>query len=148
MKNIKLVPVNEDNFDAVIKLDVSKEQTKYVANNTYSLAQAYIFKDEARPMAIMADAIAVGFIMVKQTKTKHGNLLYIWRLMVDTKHQGKGYGKQALKLIIKHAEDDKKDGVILSFVPGNAKAQGLYKSLGIIETGEKDADELIAVLKF
>ncbi len=146
--DISLVAINEDNYSAVLKLKVKESQNKYVANNTYSLAQAYVQRDLAHPMAIMANDVVVGFAMYINAEPKYGNLLDLWRFMIDESHQGKGYGKKALEKIIEIAKDEGKDGVILSFVPGNEKAQGLYRSLGIVETGEIDDGEMIAKLLF
>ena len=41
----------------------------------------------------------------------------------------------------------KADFCWLSYEPENAVAKSLYASFGFIETGEKDGEELIAVLK-
>ncbi len=43
-KNVRLVKVDTKNFDALIDLEVNEEQKNYVANNIYSLAEAYATK--------------------------------------------------------------------------------------------------------
>ena len=66
-KNVRLVKVDTKNFDALIDLEVNEEQKNYVANNIYSLAEAYATKAEGRfalPLGIYDGETPVGFLMV------------------------------------------------------------------------------------
>lgn len=70
--------------------------------------------------------------------------------MIDKKYQNRGYGKQAVELALKFIRIfpcGKADCCWLSYEPENAAAESLYASFGFIETGEKDGEEQIAVLK-
>jgi len=66
---ITLRPVNQDNFNEVIKLSVTKEQEGFIASNMYSLAQAYANQLEDDPadhlitFAIYCNNEMVGFAM-------------------------------------------------------------------------------------
>lgn len=71
-------------------------------------------------------------------------------LMMDEKYQNNGYGPEALKLaldFINTYPSDRTKYCWLSYEPENEVARRLYHSFGFEETGEKDCDELIAVLK-
>ena len=70
--------------------------------------------------------------------------------MIDQKYQNKGYGKMAIAKAIEFVKAFPA-GVAeycwLSYEPENEVAANLYKSFGFIETGDKDGEELIAILK-
>ena len=53
---IKLEEITADNFEDVLKLKVSKNQENFVSTTAYSLAQAYVYQENAYPFAIYADA--------------------------------------------------------------------------------------------
>jgi hypothetical protein len=56
----------------------------------------------------------------------------------------KGYGRDALKQVIQMAKDnDKIDYLYLDYVPENVVAKHLYLSLGFVDHGEMDDDEII-----
>lgn len=85
----------------------------------------------------------------KEAQKFYGNY-NLWRLMIDKKYQNRGYGKQAVELALKFIRTfpcGKADYCWLSYEPENAAAKSLYASFGFIETGEKDGEEQIAVLK-
>ena len=74
----------------------------------------------------------------------------LWRLMIDKTYQGKGYGKEAVKLALEYINTfpcGAADYCWLSYGPENDVARNLYSSFGFIETGEMDGEEVIAVLK-
>lgn len=74
----------------------------------------------------------------------------LWRLMIDKNYQSRGYGKQAAELALRFIRTfpcGKADFCWLSYAPENTVAKSLYASLGFIETGDKDGEEQIAVLK-
>ena len=59
----------------------------------------------------------------------------LWKLMIDKRHQNKGYGRKALELGIQFIKDkfDAKE-VYTGVVPGNDVAKNLYKSIGFKDT--------------
>ena len=71
------------------------------------------------------------------------------RLMIDAKFQGRGYGKEALNLALEFIRTfpcGKAEFCWLSYEPENKAARNLYRTFGFVETGEKDGEEVIAVL--
>ncbi len=71
--------------------------------------------------------------------------------MIDKRYQGKGYGKEALRLaldFIKTWPCGKADLCWISYERDNIIAKNLYASFGFKETGEMCDDEIVAVLKF
>ncbi|MEO0588675.1 MAG: GNAT family N-acetyltransferase, partial [Planctomycetota bacterium] len=103
---VTLRPVTPDNVYAVVCLKVGPDQQGTVATNSNSLAEAYVYGDRAWPRAIYAGDTPVGFLMLDLVGPDHpeaedGRASYfLWRLMVDAEHQGRGYGTAALRLVV------------------------------------------------
>ena len=64
---------------------------------------------------------------------------FVWRFMIDQHHQGVGYGRAAMELIIEHVRTlpDARE-LYISHLRGNAGAAGLYTSMGFTYTGDED----------
>lgn len=129
---------------AICNLNVSEEQRNFVAQNAVSIAQAY-FAKAAWFRAIYADETPVGFVMLAEVPKRGQH--YLWRFMIDAKYQGKGYGRRALDLVIRHAKrDPKAKALYLSVVRGKGSAEGLYKKRGFEFTGKMEGIEHVMKL--
>ena len=74
----------------------------------------------------------------------------IWRLMIDKKFQGKGFGKKAMNLALEFVNTfpcGTAKYCWLSYESDNDIARQLYQSVGFVETDEKDGEEIVAILK-
>jgi len=137
---IRLVEINEDNFRAVIDMRLPPEP-KFVAPNVVSLAQAWLYHDHARPFAICNDDMLVGFLMLYWNEEERQ--VGLWRLMIATEHQGKGYGTQAVQRAVEMARNSRLfDSIHLDYAPGNDIARHVYSKLGFAETGGMDEGEI------
>ena len=132
------------NFHDVLKLKLNEQDTKMVAPNMYSLAEAYA-DQVSICRGIYSDDTLVGFIMYDfNEKEKRG---YISRLMVDDQYQKNGYGKAGLKLALDHLKTLKGIKEIqISYHPDNIKARTLYLDLGFIENGEIVDGETVSIM--
>jgi diamine N-acetyltransferase len=140
--NIDFRAVDEDNFDECLALSVRDDQ-RFVASNIKSLAQAWLNK-EAIPRAIYAENAMVGFIMY--LVDRGSGELYLWRFMIDQRHQGKGYGNAALGLLERIARAE--PGIVrmkLSTAPDNANGIRIYTKFGFVDTGILDDGEEVFV---
>jgi diamine N-acetyltransferase len=129
---------------AICNLGVSEQQKGFVAPNAVSIAQAY-FAKTAWFRAIYAEETPVGFVMLAEVpkQGKH----YLWRFMIDAKYQGKGYGRRALDLVIKHVKKNPKaKALYLSVVRAKGGPEGLYKNFGFEFTGKMDGTEYVMKL--
>ncbi len=158
---LRLERINGKNVWDILKLKVSEEQQSFVAGNDTSIIEAYTSitgNGQVFPFGIYEGTVPVGFLMIGFGADDFWDdapaIAYdsydLRRLMIDAKHQGKGYGKEALKLaleFIRTSPCGRADYCWLSYEPENEAAQNLYRSFGFVETGEKDGEELIAVLK-
>ncbi|MCL2198353.1 MAG: GNAT family N-acetyltransferase [Defluviitaleaceae bacterium] len=146
---ISLREITEENFYECIGMKVSEGQKSFVADNTYSLAEAWLYPKNARPFSIYYDETMVGFLMLDVNFHWHGdkNTCYLWRLMIDENHQGKGYGKAATKLAVQYLKENiNPEKIKTSFVPSNEVAEKIYKNLGFVPTGEVDDGEIVMEL--
>ena len=94
---INLRDITKKNLFSIIDLNVKEDQKNQVAANSVSIAQAHYSKS-AWLKGIFNNDIAVGFVMLDLIIEE--NKCFLWRFMIDEKHQGKGYGKLALNLVI------------------------------------------------
>jgi diamine N-acetyltransferase len=139
--SVSLREITPENFKECIELKVAEGQKTFVAPNLMSIAQAKIYPT-VNPCAVYAGDEMVGFAMYGlDTDDKR---YYLVRLMIDEKHQGKGYGKAAALEVIermKQIEDCRE--IYLSFVPENASAERLYSNIGFEKTGEISEGEIV-----
>ena len=132
--NVSLREITPQNFRECIDLKVADEQEKFVAANVVSIAQAKVYPT-ANPLAVYHEDEMVGFVMYGFDVDE--NHYYLGRLMIDKKHQGKGYGKAATLAVIeklKQTRDCRE--IYLSFVEENAGAEKLYTDVGFQRTGK------------
>lgn len=144
---VELREINAGNFDDVIELTVFDEQKDFVASNMYSLAESKV-KPECVPLAIYSDDDLVGFVMYN-TDAYDNHEYWIWRLMIDRKHQKKGYGKAAMQLVLaKMMSDDDRSKIYISFEPENTGAKALYEQLGFSPDGRVIEGEIVYCLQY
>ena len=126
---------------SILELRVTREQRRFVASNAVSIAQAH-FSPKAWFRAIHAGETPVGFLMMS-VEPEEGEY-YLWRFMIDARHQGKGYGRRAMELLIEHVKGQPKaKELTLSHVPGDGSPEGFYRKLGFEHTGEEEGEELV-----
>jgi N-acetyltransferase len=144
--------VNAENLLPVLRLNAGAVGERMVASNGVSLAQA-AYSNNAVPRAVFAGEVAVGFLMLydptldpalaakDEAKT---DAVDVWRLMIDFKQQGRGYGEKTMREAWRYALTRPGiNRVRLSYVPLEGNPSMFYKQLGYVETGEKDDDEIV-----
>lgn len=148
--NISLRDITQANWMECISLTTNKTgiptlYEEFVTSNALSIALSKI-QNEWIIKAIYNNEQMIGFTMYGFGEV---NKFYeILRLMIDYKHQGKGYGKIALKKIINELaslEDCKE--IFLSFDPENNIGRHLYEKLNFKDTGRMIDGELLYVLQ-
>jgi histidinol dehydrogenase len=149
---VTLRDINADNCDTIGKLKVAGTQSSYIANNWASLAQVNYKGAAGSAYAIYADETPVGLTLlwdyrIDPDEEDRADQLYIWRIMIDEAQQNRGYGKQAIALIIAKARQLGVAQVALSHHPGNLGAGEFYKKLGFVYTGQLNGDEVEMVIK-
>ncbi len=158
---LHLEKVNGSNVKGILDLKVKDSQSKYVADNSMSLIEAYIAitsGGHAFPFGIYEDNKAVGFLMIgfgidddwkDAPEIAMGNYC-LWRLMIDEKYQNMGYGRKAAQLALEFIHTfpcGKAPYCWVSYAIENKVAHNLYHSFGFEENGDIDGTEMIAVRK-
>lgn len=136
---VTLRRINAKTVRAICTLSVSDIQKNFVAPNAISIAQAH-FSKNAWFRAVYADETPVGFVMLYQSPKR--SIYYLWRFMIDTKCQGRGYGRKALELIINHVKKmPHAKSLTLSVVRTEGGAEEFYKKFGFGFTGKIEYGE-------
>jgi len=133
-----LRPVTSENWNAVARLAVGEEQSNFVAPNSYSLAQA-AYEPGLTPVAIYDVETLVGFALYTHEPWQ-GNFGIV-RMMIDRRHQRKGYGRQAILAL----NDTLRrlpgcESIILSVIKENAAGLRFYQNLGFVIYEEGDVE--------
>ncbi|OGC95381.1 MAG: hypothetical protein A2W25_10405 [candidate division Zixibacteria bacterium RBG_16_53_22] len=144
---ITLRVITMGNFRECLALKLEPGQKNFVASNLYSLAEAKA-DGISVPPAVYSGETMVGFVMYwYDEENKYG---HIERLMMDRRHQRKGYGRAAMVEVIERLKENPGIREIeVSFEHDNVGADRLYASLGFERTGQTtdDGDETITKLK-
>jgi diamine N-acetyltransferase len=74
-------------------------------------------------------------------RPQRNDAAYVWRLLVDGAHQGRGYGRAALSHACDVAESWGYNALSLSVADEPHSNLGFYEALGFRATGEVDADD-------
>lgn len=143
---IRIADITPENFTPCINLKVADGQENFVAPNVRSIAESKIYPFLV-PRAIYNGAEMIGFAL--HGREPETGKVYLARLMIDAAHQGKGFGRAAVKELIEEmCREYECEEIFLSFVPDNVGAAALYQSVGFERTGETDeSGEIIMRLK-
>ena len=135
---VSLREITPENIRAVLGLEVAPEQKSvYPRSNGYSIAEGHYPTDDdpVWMRVIYANETPVGFLMTSEARDR--GEYFLWRLMVDAEHQGRGYGSGAVKLLIERIKATGNARMLLtSHLKGDGNASGFYEKLGFVYTGE------------
>lgn len=156
---IELKSINHKNWLECIELEVEDEQRQFVNPNIFSLAEAYVHSDANKvdaeeyyrciPLAIYKDENMVGFTLItyeKESDYDDDPGYEIYRLMIDKKYQQKGYGKEALKLIINYIKEfpcGEVNNIYASWHPNNKVSEAIYLKNNFLIVGKDEDDGAI-----
>jgi diamine N-acetyltransferase len=141
MSRIELHPVTKANWRACAALNVRTDQARFVSPVTYYLCLC-AYGDTWQPLAVVRDGTVVGFCMYG---IDDDGSAWIGGLLIDQSQQRTGAARAAVgALIDRFAGSPGCPGMALSYAPDNTAARTLYNSLGFIETGETEGDEVVA----
>jgi diamine N-acetyltransferase len=144
---VRLSEITFETVRQITALDVTDRQRGYVASNAVSIAEAH-FNPGAWFRAVYAADEPVGFVMLLDPNAPGALVrspigpqnVALWRLMIDHRHQHRGYGRAALDLIFTHVRDTLRvKRIISSYIPGEHGPQAFYLRYGFQETGQTRA---------
>lgn len=144
---IKLTPLSKDNWLKCIDLKLSKAQSQFVASNLETIAESK-FQDHYELRAIEDKGNAVGMLaFCPEVDEPVPGQFWLFRLMVDERHQGKGYGKKAVEMCIDEMKLHGATSIRTMCKPANLVARNCYEKLGFNVIGNLDDGDLLFELK-
>ncbi|HEX5504418.1 MAG TPA: GNAT family N-acetyltransferase [Thermomicrobiales bacterium] len=138
---VSLREITAETVYAVCMLQLAPGQEEFVASNALSIAQAH-FSDKLWFRAVYAGDTPVGFVMLHDDPARAQ--YFIWRLMIAAEHQGKGFGRRAVALLLDYVRA--RPGateLLVSYIPGEGGPAGFYRKLGFVDTGRTIGDEVV-----
>lgn len=146
---LHLEPITKKNWLDAISLQVREDQQGFIASNAVSLAQLN-FLESFQAKGIYWNEEMIGFALYGIDEDDHE--YWIYRMMIDKQHQGKGYAIKAIQLILEDIRAQKEDHhktVTLSYEPTNEHARQVYQKAGFKEVeGLLIGDEQVARYTF
>ncbi|NQV05367.1 GNAT family N-acetyltransferase [bacterium] len=141
---VTLREITGDTVRSIVGLEVAEHQRAMVATNGLSISQAY-FEPKGWFRGVYAGDEPVGFVMVHEDPDE--SEYFLWRFMIDHRHQGNGYGRRALELVIERVRTlPNATRLLTSYVPGPGSPGDFYHLLGFVDTGDEDHGELLTAL--
>jgi diamine N-acetyltransferase len=135
---VSLHEITSKNIKAILTLRVTKAQKRfYPRANGYSISEGHYPADDdpVWMRAIYAGEVPVGFLMTSEAPDL--GEYFLWRLMIDAKYQGKGYGSRAVEILIDRIKDSPNPkALVTSHLKNNGDAGAFYQKLGFAYTGE------------
>ena len=137
--NLSLQPITAANRKEALTLKTAPGQETYVESVEQCLKEANA-SSCWRPVAIYDDGLLIGFAMYGFfPEYLPSGRVWMDRLLIDQRYQHKGYGKEAMRLLIDHLQTEYHcRHIYLSIIPGNTTAASLYTHYGFRFNGEKD----------
>jgi GNAT superfamily N-acetyltransferase len=138
--DVSLRPITDQNRAAVLALELAPWQRRFVSTVAESMQEAVEeAPGRAIQWAIYAGEAPVGFVMVSDEVDDVRGYIphYLWKLMIDRRHQRCGYGTAALDLIVEFFRG--RPGVeVVSTSAGRGEGSPIpfYERYGFRETGE------------
>ena len=135
--------LTDENRGDVLALRVAPEQLCFVGSVADALADAAEFP-EAKPWyrAIYDGEQPVGFVMLSWDVTPvPGKIIgpwFLWKLLIDERHQRRGYGRAALQQIVELVSGAGATELLTSYAPGEGEPWPFYERFGFVPTGERD----------
>jgi len=154
MIELKSISILDKEMVECVHLNVTEEQYDFVAPNSVSLAQAYDINKKyaekgdgsrADPHAAYKDGKMVGFVLIGYAYPDKDDEPYcdepcyeIWRIFVDIEHQGKGYGKEILRLAMEKVKTKyfgDANWCFATYDPDNTTSKKMFAAYGFKEDG-------------
>lgn len=138
---ISLKPIDEENCWEFMRLSVKPEQAAFVASPTGILARAYAYRaHRAVAWGICEASRPVGLVMLCDLEEEPA-CYHLMEFLIDREEQGKGFGKQALALILDYCRREGKYSMVEVCVKkANKAAIHVYEAAGFRDTGYIDPD--------
>jgi diamine N-acetyltransferase len=143
---VDLRPLTDSNRAEIEALRVAPGQERFVSSVSDSLTEA---ADEPGAHAIAwgvyEDDTPVGFVMIAdEVDAPEYKPQYLWKLLIDERYQGRGYGTATLDRIVEHFRS--RPGVAAMWTSASEGEGGpipFYERYGFVRSGEMFEHEVL-----
>ena len=138
---LSLGEITEENWLDAAALSVKDEQKVFVAPSVGILARGYVYRGcGGRIFTVELDGRLIGLALVREfTDEPLGYDLQ--QFMIDAEHQNKGFGSEALTLILDRLrEEGKYPCVEICVKEADTAALHVYEKAGFTDSGYVDPD--------
>jgi diamine N-acetyltransferase len=144
---VTLRPLDESNREAALALRVAPGQESFVSSVADSLAEAAEHPGARAVQRVICDGdTPVGFVMwADEVDGPDYVPQYLWKLMIDERHQRRGIGRAALDLVVEEFRG--RDVLTTSAGQGEGSPIAFYERYGFERTGEVDHGEVVLRLR-
>lgn len=139
---VRLVVLTAEMLNECAGLRVRDDQQVFVDSNLYCIAECAL-TPSLRPFAIYAGETMVGLVVTGILAQERG---LIQHMMIDERHQGRGYGEAALGEAVRVLCEQGCRAIELTYWPDNPAAR-LYARFGFVATGQVRDDEPVMALR-
>jgi diamine N-acetyltransferase len=147
---VSLRPLTDANRREVLALRVAPSQQGFVSSVADSLREAAEHPDaHALYWAIYADDTPVGFVMIADEVAGADYIPhYLWKLLIDERHQRQGYGSATLDLVVEYFRG-RPDAEVLTTSAGQGDGSPIefYERYGFERTGAVHGGEVVLQLR-
>ena len=143
MSLVALREITDDNLGTILALRVAPAQERFVGTVPGALEDARE-TPEAKPWyrAVYAGDDPVGFVMLSWDVTPDPPWIigpwFLWKILIDERQQGRGYGREAIRLLADIVSANGAAELLTSCVPGDDGPEQFYRRLGFEPTGDHD----------
>ena len=133
--------IDRSTLGDILDLTVRDDQRHLVAPNAITIAQAH-YEPFTWVRGLWAGDTAIGLIAMVDLHPDHPDLTpddpknaaYLWRLMIDKGHQGKGYGRAAVQIAFQQARVWGRDTLCVDVADVEDGALEFYRRFGLAPT--------------
>ena len=129
----------------VLSLRIAPGQEQFIG----SIAECFEEADEyarANPWfrAVFDGDVVVGFVMVSwNVEPDPPEIIgpwFLWKLIVDRKHQRKGYGASIVRIVAELVRGAGAEELLTSYTEGPGDPGVFFRALGFAPTGDRDVN--------
>ncbi|MCH7322727.1 GNAT family N-acetyltransferase [Solibacillus sp. MA9] len=132
---MELRTINQDNYEECLNLHTTAINEGFVDSVAWSLAEAWVLYDGARPFAIYADNVMVGYVLMYIGE----NNPQIINFMIDNRFQKRGYGTAAARLCVEYLwKEYNASRISLPVNLENITAQKFWSNIGFEITDDME----------
>ena len=143
MPSIELREITDANRAAVTAMYAGPAEGRFVSSVADSIEEA-AEQPEGSPWyrAVYEDGEPVGFVMLSWNVTPRPPDIigpwFLWKLIVDERHQGRGIGRAIVERVVELIRDEGATELLTSHVVAEGGPDGFYERLGFVPTGAFD----------